>query len=104
MHRHDTDVGGRSPPGRFPEVPRDLRDEPILQEYTQAFGPLLRLAEKPTPCMGAGADAEHVLYLLLVNDLAIYGIGLASVIGPWPGSRPCSSSTAGSRRPSPAPS
>ena len=62
---------------RFPEVPRDLRDEPTLQEYTRAFGPLLRLAEKPTPCMGAGADAQHVFYLRLVNDLAIYGIGLS---------------------------
>jgi hypothetical protein len=62
---------------RFPEVPRDLREEPTLQEYTRVFGPLLRLAEKPTPCMGDGADAQHVFYLKLVNDLAIYGIGLA---------------------------
>jgi hypothetical protein len=62
---------------RFPEVPRDLRDEPVLREYTRAFGPLLRAARKPTPCMGAGGDAEHVFYTRLVNDLAIYGIGLA---------------------------
>lgn len=62
---------------RFPEVPRDLRDEPALQEYTRAFGPLLRLAVKPTPCMRDGGDAPHVFYLRLVNDLAIYGIGLA---------------------------
>ena len=39
----------------FPEVPRDLRDEPILAEYVKAFGPLLRLAQKPTPCMGTAA-------------------------------------------------
>jgi len=62
---------------RFPEVPRDLRDEPILTEYVKAFGPLLRVAQKPTPCMGSGGDAEHVFYTRLVNDLAIYGIGLA---------------------------
>lgn len=62
---------------RFPEVPRDLRDEPTLHEYTRTFGSLLRLAEKPTPCMRDGADAQHVFYLRLVNDLAIYGIGLA---------------------------
>jgi hypothetical protein len=62
---------------RFPEVPRDLRDEPALQEYTKAFGPLLRVAEKPTPCVGMGGDAQHVFYTRLVNDLAIYGIGLA---------------------------
>ena len=62
---------------RFPEVPRDLRDESVLDRYVAAFGPLLRLAQKPTPCVGAGGDMEHVLYTRLVNDLAIYGIGLA---------------------------
>ena len=62
---------------RFPEVPRDLRDEPVLDEYVRAFGPLLRLAQKPSPCMRDGGDAQHVFYTRLVNDLAIYGIGLA---------------------------
>jgi len=85
-HPPDLDQSGRagSTPmsvdellARFPEVPRDLREEPTLQEYTRVFGPLLRLAEKPTPCMRDGADAQHVFYLKLVNDLAIYGIGLA---------------------------
>ena len=62
---------------RFPEVPRDLRDEPILAEYVNAFNPLLRIAQKPTPCMRDGGDAPHAFYVRLVNDLAIYGIGLA---------------------------
>ena len=62
---------------RFPEVPRDLRDEPVLAEYVAAFGPLLGLAQKPSPCMGSGGDMEHVFYTKLLNDLAIYGIGLA---------------------------
>jgi len=62
---------------RFPEVPRDLRDEPVLHAYIDALGPQLRVAQKPTPCMGTGGDAEHVFYTRLVNDLAIYGIGLA---------------------------
>jgi hypothetical protein len=62
---------------RFPEVPRDLREEPTLQEYTRVFGPLLRLAEKPTPCMGDGADAQHVFYLKLVNVMAYYAIPIA---------------------------
>jgi hypothetical protein len=62
---------------RFPEVPRDLRDEPVLAEYAKAFGPQLGVARKPTPCMRDGGDAEHVFYTRLVNDLAIYGIGLA---------------------------
>jgi hypothetical protein len=62
---------------RFPEVPRDLRNEPVLAQYAQVFGPLLRMAEKPSPCVGSGGDAPHVFYVRLVNDLAIYGIGLA---------------------------
>jgi hypothetical protein len=62
---------------RFPEVPRDLRDEPVLARYAATFGPLLRLAQKPSPCVGDGGDMEHVFYTRLVNDLAIYGIGLA---------------------------
>ena len=63
---------------RFPEVPRDLKDEPVLAQYVDAFGLLLREARKPTPCMGTeGGDAGHRFYTALVNDLAIYGIGLA---------------------------
>jgi hypothetical protein len=62
---------------RFPEVPRDLRDEPVLAEYVRAFGLLLRVAQKPTPCMRDTGDHQHVFYTRLVNDLAIYGIGLA---------------------------
>lgn len=62
---------------RFPEVPGDLRAEPVLAQYVAAFGPQLRVAQKPTPCMGEGGDAPHVFYTTLVNDLAIYGIGLA---------------------------
>ena len=63
---------------RFPEVPRDLRAEPVLAEYVRAFGPLLRLAQKPSPCVARdGGDAPHVFYTRLVNDLAIYGLGLA---------------------------
>ena len=62
---------------RFPEIPSDLRDESVLAEYVDAFGPLLRMAQKPTPCMGDGGDAPHVFYTRLINDLAIYGVGLA---------------------------
>ena len=65
---------------RFPEVPRDLREEPLLAQYVDAFGHLLLLAQKPSPCMmrEGGGDAPHRFYLRLVNDLAIYGIGLAT--------------------------
>lgn len=61
----------------FPEVPRDLRDEPVLGRYVDAFGHLLRHAEKPSPCVGNDGDAQHKFYTRLVNDLAIYGLGLS---------------------------
>ena len=62
----------------FPEVPRDLHDEPVLAEFVRAFGSQLRVAQKPSPCVAkAGGDAEHYFYTRLVNDLAVYGIGLA---------------------------
>jgi len=75
---------------RFPEVPRDVRDEPTLQEYTRAFGPLLRVAQKPTPCMRDGGDAPHVFYMRLVNDRTIWPstvLALPSAIGRWRGFR-----------------
>jgi hypothetical protein len=62
---------------RFPEAPGDLGQEAVLREYVLAFGPLLRLARKPTPCMRDGGDHPHAFYTRLVNDLAIYGMGLA---------------------------
>jgi len=62
---------------RFPEVPRELRDEPVLTEYVTALGPLLRMAHKPSACMRDSKDHPHLFYVRLVNDLAIYGIGLA---------------------------
>ena len=64
---------------RFPEVPRDLRDEPVLAEFVRAFGPQLAVAQKPSPCVArdGGGDAPHHFYTRLVNDLAIYGVGLA---------------------------
>jgi hypothetical protein len=63
----------------FPEVPRDLRDEAVLAEFVRAFGPQLRVAQKPSPCVArdGGGDAPHHFYTRLVNDLAIYGIGLS---------------------------
>src|SRR6059036_4035500 len=64
---------------RFPEVPRELRDEPVMAEFVRAFGAQLQVAQKPSPCVARadGGDAEHHFYTRLVNDLAIYGIGLA---------------------------
>ena len=64
---------------RFHEVPRDLRDEPLLAEFVHAFASQLAVAVKPSPCVAraGGGDMEHHFYTALVNDLAIYGLGLA---------------------------
>lgn len=61
---------------RFPEVPKDLGNEPVLEEFAGALGNLIRVARKPAPCV-KDYDAEHVFYLKLINDLAVYGLGLA---------------------------
>src|SRR3989442_11549987 len=87
-HSHDLERRARAAPSpmtveeffaRFPEVPRDLGNEPVLAEFVRAFASQLRVAQKPSPCVaqaGAG-DAEHHFYTRLGNDLAVYGIGLA---------------------------
>ena len=61
---------------QFPEIPKDLRSEPLLIEYANAFGNLLDVARKPSACV-KDRDAEHVFYMKLVADLEIYGLGLA---------------------------
>jgi hypothetical protein len=48
----------------------------VLHAYVDALGAQLRVVQKPSRCMGTGGDAEHVFCTPLVNDLAIYGIGL----------------------------
>ena len=35
---------------RFPEVPADLRDEPILTDYVRAFGPCLAYYSRCGKC------------------------------------------------------
>jgi len=88
--RLSRDLGGRvrMAPGpitveeffaRFPEVPRDLRDEPVLAEFVGAFGSQLRVARSPHVCGAGGLQATPStnFYTRLVNDLAVYGIGLA---------------------------
>src|SRR5439155_416501 len=67
---------------RFPEVPRDVRDEPVMAEFVRAFGAQLEVAQKPSPCVAraGGGDAEHHFYTRLGNDLAIYGVGLVQFV------------------------
>ena len=78
-HRATPDLTVDAFLAQFPEVPRDLRGEPVVAEFVRVFGPQLKVAEKPSPCVArdGGGDAKHFFYTRLVNDLAIYGIGLA---------------------------
>jgi len=78
-HRAPADLTVDAFLAQFPEVPRDLRGEPVVAEFVRVFGPQLKVAEKPSPCVArdGGGDAKHFFYTRLVNDLAIYGIGLA---------------------------
>jgi len=60
---------------RFPEIPSDLADEPLLGRFAEALDPLLRGASKPSAC-ATHHDVPHHYYLKLIGPLAIYGYGL----------------------------
>jgi hypothetical protein len=62
---------------RFPEVPRDLHDEPLLGQFAEAFGDLLQMAQNPSNC-AAQYDASHHYYLKLIGPLKLYMYGLSS--------------------------
>jgi len=62
---------------RFPEIPVDLRAEPMLRRFAAALGDLLREARSPSPCATQHDRANH-LYLKLIGPLSIYGYGLAT--------------------------
>jgi hypothetical protein len=62
---------------RFPEIPDDLRAEPLLERFAAAFAELLHVARKPSPC-SIHHDAENHYYLKLIGPLSIYGYGLST--------------------------
>jgi len=62
---------------RFPEIPSDLRDEPVLAEFADRLHDLLSVAQKPSAC-STGHDAGNHLYLELVGPITYYGYGLAT--------------------------
>jgi hypothetical protein len=61
---------------RFPEIPQDLHQEPVLAELAETCGPLLEMARKPSAC-AAQYDAANQYYLALISPIGIYGYGLA---------------------------
>ena len=62
---------------RFPEIPIDLQDEPVVAEFADKLGDLLAVAQRPNACSTAH-DAGNHLYLGLVGPLSYYGYGLAT--------------------------
>jgi hypothetical protein len=62
---------------RFPEIPRDLHDEPLLAQFAAAFGDLLQMAQNPSNCSGQ-YEAPHHYYLKLIGPVKLYMYGLSS--------------------------
>ncbi len=62
---------------RFPEIPADLHQEPLLAEFAAALGDLLAVARDPSAC-AAEYDAANHYYLGLISPLKIYMYGLSS--------------------------
>lgn len=57
---------------RFPEIPKDLHEEPILSRFAEVFGDLLPVARNPSACASQHDAANHY-YLktsLLPKDTA----------------------------------
>jgi hypothetical protein len=62
---------------RFPDIPQDLHDEPLLAELSDAFSEQLETAQKPSACSGEH-DAGNHFYLKLIGPMDIYRYGLYS--------------------------
>lgn len=62
---------------RFPEIPADLHEEPLLARFAAELGALLQSAVKPSPC-AQHHEAGNRYYLKLIGPLAVYGYGLST--------------------------
>ena len=62
---------------KFPEIPQNLHEEPLLKRFANAFGELLQVAHTPSPC-STHHDAANHYYLKLIGPLSIHGYGLSS--------------------------
>jgi hypothetical protein len=62
---------------KFPEIPRDLHTEPLLAQFAETLGDLLKVAQNPSNC-AAQYEASHHYYLKLIGPLKIYMYGLSS--------------------------
>ena len=62
---------------RFPEIPADLHQEPLLAQLAEAWGDLLRVAQKPSAC-STQHDPRNQYYLKLIGPMSIYQYGLTT--------------------------
>jgi hypothetical protein len=62
---------------RFPEIPPDLHDEPLLAQFTETFGDLLQMAQNPSNC-STQFEPGHHYYLKLIGPMKLYMYGLST--------------------------
>ena len=62
---------------RFPEIPLDFHDEPLLEQFAEVFGDLLHVAQNPTNC-STQYEPGHHYYLKLIGPLKLYMYGLST--------------------------
>ena len=62
---------------RFPEIPEDLHEEPLLARLAETFGDPLSIAQPPAPC-STERDAANHYYMKLLNPIVFYGLGLGT--------------------------
>ena len=62
---------------RFPEIPEDLHEEPLLARLAETFGASLSIAQPPAPC-STERDAANHYYMKLLNPIVFYGLGLGT--------------------------
>jgi hypothetical protein len=61
----------------FPEIPRDLHDEPLLAQYAETFGHMLQEAVNPGAC-SADYTPGNRYYLKLIGHMRLYMYGLST--------------------------
>lgn len=62
---------------RFPEIPDDLRGEPVLERLCERFHAWLEIASKPSACSTEHTPANRA-YLKLIGPIDIYRYGLST--------------------------
>ncbi len=62
---------------KFREIPPDLHQEPVLAQFAEALGPLLKIARTPSNC-STQYDAGNHFYMKLIAPMDIYRMGLST--------------------------